>query len=280
MPQGIYERKGHSEETKRKIALGNTGKVFSEERRRAISLANTKIIDSNIIEKIKSLLDEKVCNLDAVLSEIGIKNSKSLKREMKLAEIKINESLKFFNRNISYQIGKKLLAYLRIGIHPKEICERLDLKDRTFWGSAKKLQDAHGFKYEWVRKKPGGDSQTNPERKACSLLDEIRVKYTREYSLGNFYYDIHITGTSLLIEVQGDYWHANPEIYQDVQKLNQTQKSNVRRDHYKRKFAKENGFYTLYVWERDLKNDLDKVRIILETYTRKAHAKAADFEVL
>lgn len=277
MPPGIYVRKGHSEETKKKIAKGNTGKIFSEDRRQAISIANTKRIDPGTIQKIGSLLDEKVCNLDAVLNEIGIKNGKSLKREMTAAGVDVCEILKFFNRKITYQTGKKLLAYLKLGIHPKEICERLDLKEKTFWGSAKKLQDAHNFKYEWKHKKPGGDSQSIPEKQTCSLLDKIGVAYTREYSLGNFYYDIHVTGTSLLIEVQGDYWHANPEVYLDREMLNQTQRANVRRDHYKRKFAKESGFYTLYIWERDLKSDIDKVKITLESYTRKAYAKAADF---
>lgn len=277
MPTGIYARKCHSEETKKKIAKGNTGKIFSDERRKAISIANTKHVDSDILEKIRILLDEKVCNLEAVLHEIGIKNGKSLRREMTITGINLSESLKFFNRKITYQTGKKLLAYLRLGIHPKEICDRLDLNEKTFWGSAKKLQDAHDFKYEWTRKKPGGNSQTIPEKQTCILLDEIGVKYTKEYSLGNFYYDIHITGTSLLIEVQGDYWHANPEIYLDKNKINQTQQANVRRDHYKRRFAKENGFYTLYIWEKDLKNDLDKVKMTLENYTRKAYEKATNF---
>lgn len=277
MPPGVYPRKGHTEETKRKIAAGNTGKVFSEERCRAISRANTKYIDAEIIEKIKTLLDEKVCNLDAVLYEAGTKNGKSIKREMAESGVVLCESLKFFNRKITYQTGKKLLAYLRLGIHPKEICERLDLKKKTFWSSVKKLQDAHSFKYEWTRKKPGGDSQSKPEKQTCALLDEMGVAYTKEFSLGNFYYDIHVTGTSLLIEVQGDYWHANPGIYLDREKINQTQRTNVRRDHCKRRFAKESGFYTLYIWERDLKSNLDEVKITLETYTRKAHAKAADF---
>ena len=277
MPSGIYIRKRHTKETKNKIAKGNTGKIFSDERRQAISIANTRHIDHSTIEKIRTLLDEKVCNLDAVLHEIGIKSGKPLKREMTAAGVDLCESLKFFNRKITYQAGKKLLAYLKIGIHPKEICERLDLKEKTFWGSAKKLQNAHSFKYEWTHKKPGGDLQSIPEKQTCALLDEIGVAYTKEYSLGNFYYDIHITGTSLLIEVQGDYWHANPEIYLDKEKINQTQRANVRRDHYKRKFAKENGFYTLYIWEKDLKSDLNKVKITLETYTRKAYAKATDF---
>jgi G:T-mismatch repair DNA endonuclease (very short patch repair protein) len=62
--------------------------------------------------------------------------------------------------------------------------------------------------------------------------------------------------------------------------LNETQKSNVRRDHYKRRFAKESGFYVLYVWEQDLKNFSGSVRLTLQTYIERANEKAADFELL
>ena len=280
MPPGIYPRKGHSEETKRKIAAGNTGKVFSQERRDAIAKAKLTHIDADIVMKVKELLEEKVCSFDAVLREVGIKASKTLSRELKAQCIGPDSSLKFFNHSISYQDGKRLLAYLRLNLHPKEIQERLSLKEKTFWGSARKLQDAHDFEYKPTKKKPGGYRQTKPELHVKEILENLQISNTMEYPLGNFYFDFHVTGTSLLIEVQGDYWHGNPIIYYDKSKLNDTQKSNIRRDHFKRKFAKENGFYVLYVWEEDLKSRPHDVKIMLETYTKRAHAKAADFKIL
>ena len=84
----------------------------------------------------------------------------------------------------------------------------------------------------------------------------------------------------LLIEVQGDYWHANPEIYIDKSCLNKTQKSNVRRDHFKRRFAHDGGFYVLYIWENDLKTKQHDTKIIIDTYTKRAYAKASNFNIL
>lgn len=280
MPPGIYPRKCHSDETKRKIAAGNTGKIFSPERKAAISNANTMHIDPAIVENIKVLLDERVCNLDAVLKELHLKNGRVIRREMSNMNIMVCNELKFFNCSISYLVGKQLLAYLRLGIHPKEICERLGIKEKTFCGSAKKLQSAHGFKYTWERKKFRGDLQTKPEKQTCDILDSLGVIYTTEFSFGNFYYDIHILGTQLLIEVQGDYWHANPEIYIDKTCLNKTQKSNVRRDHFKRRFAHDGGFYVLYIWENDLKTKQHDTKIIIDTYTKRAYAKASNFNIL
>jgi len=274
MPPGIYPRKGHSIETRQKIAEGNTGKVFTAERRKAISIANKKKIDHDTIEKIRLLLDKKVCNINAVLEEVKVKDSRALRRVLNEANVSMCNSLKFFNTKVSYDTGKKLLAYLKLGLHPNEICKRLDIKRKLFASLSTKLQIAHDFKYDWTRKKPGCDGQSQPEKQTCKILDEIGVAYTKEYHLGNFYFDIHINDTSLLIEVQGDYWHANPLVYQDRQKLNSVQKSNLRRDNYKRIFAKQNGFYTLYIWENDLKNNADIVKETLKTYTRRAYEKA------
>lgn len=280
MPTGQYVRKGHTEKTRLKIAAGNTGKVFSQERKNAISRANKKIADMEVVLRVKELLGENVCSFDAVLEELSVKKSKALLRAIEELSISSHPSMKFFNHAISYRDGKRLLAYLRLNLHPTEIQERLSLKEKTFWGSARKLQDSHNFEYKPLPKKPGGHKPTKPEIAVKEILKTLGVEHTAEYKLGNFYFDFHVTGTSLLIEVQGDYWHANPEIYHSKEDLNDTQKSNVKRDHFKRKFAKENGFYVLYVWENDLNNSQRDVRIMLETYTKRAHEKAKNFQIL
>jgi hypothetical protein len=171
MPTGHYQRTGHSEETKRKIAAGNSGKVFSQERRDAISRANTKSTPKEQLEKITELLSEKVCSFDAVLRELGLKKGKVISRDLEKAGIALDPHLKFFNTSISYQDGKRLLAYLRLNVHPLEIQTRLGIKNKTFWGTSKKLQDAHGFTYKPARKRPGNSEPTKPENQVHQILN-------------------------------------------------------------------------------------------------------------
>lgn len=72
-----------------------------------------------------------------------------------------------------------------------------------------------------------------------------------------FWFDIHIVGTSLLIEYQGDYWHANPAKYPAGTLLNIRKKGPTpveaiwERDRRKRLAAEEHGFRVIAVWEAD-----------------------------
>jgi G:T-mismatch repair DNA endonuclease (very short patch repair protein) len=71
-----------------------------------------------------------------------------------------------------------------------------------------------------------------------------------------YQYDF-IIGDEILLEVHGDYWHANPLIYGDEpgkRKLNNTQEFKVERDKLKRSFALKYGYKIFYLWEKEIKN--------------------------
>lgn len=269
----------HSEETRKKIATSNTGKQFSAERKKAISDANKKKLSPDVIERARSILLEKCCSFDAAMRHIGIKPTRALRSALEAEGVTCCPELKFFNREIDYETGKRLLSYLKLNLHWIEIHERTGLTQKEITGARCKLESIHDFVYR-------------PERKSCRLLPtkiELLVKeflssrqieFVQEYNFGNFYFDFWIKNTSLLIEVNGDYWHANPCVYPDTNLLNETQKKMVRRDNYKRKFAKEHGFFVLYVWETDIKNSPEKVASLLERYIENAYRKADNSEFL
>jgi len=95
-----------------------------------------------------------------------------------------------------------------------------------------------------------------------------------------YVYDFYLKDYNCMIECQGDYWHANPICYPDKSKWTDVQKTNVRRDHYKRRFAREAGFFVLYIWGHDLKTRPNFVINTLEKYIRKSYEKAKDLELL
>lgn len=73
------------------------------------------------------------------------------------------------------------------------------------------------------------------------------------------FYDFHILNTNLLIEVNGDYWHANPKIYKENDKFQfpktqLTAKDIWKLDEYKNDIAKVNNYRVIYVWENELEN--------------------------
>lgn len=63
-----------------------------------------------------------------------------------------------------------------------------------------------------------------------------------------------------MIEVQGDYWHGNPKLFDEEgsnnkRKLNETQKIKMEQDKRKKEFAESKKFKILYIWENDINNN-------------------------
>lgn len=80
-----------------------------------------------------------------------------------------------------------------------------------------------------------------------SILDDLKIIYIKEYAIGFYNFDCFIPDKSLLIEVQGDYWHNLP--------------NNIRRDKSKSTYLMTYfpKYNLKYLWEHEFNN---KNRII------------------
>jgi very-short-patch-repair endonuclease len=76
-------------------------------------------------------------------------------------------------------------------------------------------------------------------------------------------YDFKISGKKLLIEVDGDFWHCNPNSNFAEPKY-ASQISNLKQDEIKNKWCIDNGYKLLRFWETDIKNNLDDIIEILK----------------
>jgi len=111
----------------------------------------------------------------------------------------------------------------------------------------------------------GYNSQTNRlsniHKKLINLLQELNIKekFKTEYKLSSYYFDEASEYYSLIIEVNGDYFHANPNKYKADDYIRGKWASYYAKDKWaydeKRKtLAIQNGFDILTVWESDFKN--------------------------
>jgi G:T-mismatch repair DNA endonuclease (very short patch repair protein) len=98
---------------------------------------------------------------------------------------------------------------------------------------------------------------TEPERKFAMMMKEIGVEFEPQKVIKNKIYDFYIPSKNMIVEIHGDYWHANPIIYENKE-LNNIQIRNIKNDKYKTTLAKGNGFLLEVVWEYDLKNNYEK----------------------
>jgi very-short-patch-repair endonuclease len=98
---------------------------------------------------------------------------------------------------------------------------------------------------------------TLPEKIFSDLMKEMKIKCEPQKIVGGKIYDFYLPKKNILIEIDGDYYHANPEIFQEQ---NNMQKRNVKNDAYKDTLALGMGYNLERVWENDLKKNLGEVK--------------------
>jgi very-short-patch-repair endonuclease len=91
----------------------------------------------------------------------------------------------------------------------------------------------------------------------CNQCKSVRYNYR----VDNKFYDFYMKEKSLLIEVDGVYWHGRRKV---GKKLNSMQKGNIKNDRYKNKLAIERGFKLIRFWEGEIseKSVLKKLEYI------------------
>ena len=96
-------------------------------------------------------------------------------------------------------------------------------------------------------------SPTSIEIALCAALDAHGIQHESQFRpRGCSYVFDEFVPPSILIEAHGDYWHGNPQFY-DEGDLNATQRRHCARDVEKANWAKHNGYTLIVLWEHDIK---------------------------
>lgn len=136
----------------------------------------------------------------------------------------------------------------------------------------KRYAEAHPEEYREMKHKAGIISQkshskysmTSIELKVQNWLKNNDVAFEYSCIMGGandcWQYDFIIRDKRILIEVQGDYWHGNPLLFNDdgsdgKRKLNVIQKTKMEKDILKEKFAINHNFHLIKIWEHDINNN-------------------------
>jgi len=107
--------------------------------------------------------------------------------------------------------------------------------------------------------------KTDIEKMFEIILEELNIPYQCKYRVYdkekiNFWfreYDFLILDTNILIEVDGDYWHGNESIFNE---LSDFQKSVQMNDKIKENFAKTKGYNVVRFWGSDIKKNNHEVK--------------------
>lgn len=99
---------------------------------------------------------------------------------------------------------------------------------------------------------------TAPEAAFEEILKSLNIPYTSQKIVGGKIYDFYSEKYNVLFEVDGCYWHGNPDKYAP-EDLNNIQKKTIREDKKKDIIAKGYGYKILRFWETDIHKNPQKV---------------------
>lgn len=107
------------------------------------------------------------------------------------------------------------------------------------------------------------------ELRIQDILNRNCVTYTSNKFLYSYNFDILFTNKKVL-EIQGDYWHANPKQYKsdDILLGNLTAGEVWKKDNKKRLILEKNGYKVYYLWESEINNmtDDDIIKFIIKIH--------------
>lgn len=98
--------------------------------------------------------------------------------------------------------------------------------------------------------------ETSIERKIREVLVGLNVKFREQEKIAFWVCDFYLPDHNLAIETHGNYWHANPEMY-NPSELHPMQHERVRNDHFKMHGLKHRGYNVLVLWEKDINERID-----------------------
>lgn len=102
-----------------------------------------------------------------------------------------------------------------------------------------------------------------------NILNELQIEYTTQKFFKKHSYDFFIKNLNLFIEVQGDFWHANPKIYKESDELPFPKGNVYAKDLWKYdKIKKDNvnaaGYDLIAIWETEMKcSDEELVELLI-----------------
>lgn len=110
------------------------------------------------------------------------------------------------------------------------------------------------------------------EKEFGEWLISIGIPIKKQFKINYKFYDFLIKDTNVIIEFNGDYYHANPLIY-ETKDLNSMQIRNKKNDLIKRSLAEINGFEIIYIWENEFHKEKAKIKRLLKSIYKKKTIK-------
>lgn len=153
------------------------------------------------------------------------------------------------------------------GMYGISIFDKMDDKTKSLWwekqnNNFSRMKENGHYSRMGLISASRPIKMTLPERKVRNWLEENNIENTYGARIENRSFDFRVK--NYLIEVHGDYWHANPLYYgNDKKPLNERQHFKIEQDLIKEEIASRHKLNLIIIWETEINNnDFSKLEVL------------------
>ena len=144
-----------------------------------------------------------------------------------------------------------------------ELVEKCSKQSKEYWSKPENREQRRLDQVEYLRTRQI-NKKSKLEQKFEDLLTELNIQFINQHPLNGYLYDFYIPKHNILIEVDGDWFHCNPDVHPEA--IHEIQKFVKENDERKNIIAKENNIPLLRFWEKDINDSIDSVKSKLSEY--------------
>jgi very-short-patch-repair endonuclease len=217
--------KQHSRKTKETIGQKNSGRIGEL----------NPFWGKTHTEETKKILREKCPHSGADNGFFGKQHSVETKQIIKEKNIRHQQQMSAEERAVIRQ--KQSEGHRRFKELNPELCKHNKIK-------AAKISATTQAKYK----------MNKLEQRVQALLQQRGLDFEYSVIIDFKQFDFGNKNNRLLLEVNGDYWHANPAIYPPDKIIKGVQAHEIwKKDLERKQWAESKGFQVFVIWEHDLK---------------------------
>jgi very-short-patch-repair endonuclease len=112
------------------------------------------------------------------------------------------------------------------------------------------IQNLSENRIKWLKRR-GEKKKTKLEKKFENILKSLKIKNNFQYEFEHKFYDFYVNEKNILIEVDGDFYHCNPNSSYNIPKY-KVQFLTIRNDEIKNKDCRNKNIKLLRYWEKDI----------------------------
>jgi very-short-patch-repair endonuclease len=139
------------------------------------------------------------------------------------------------------------------------VSKRMRMSNFERWKERFGEEEARNLLESWSKKVkiPSISKNTLPERYFMSMLNELKIHAIQQYPALGFVCDFYVPDYNVIVEIDGDFWHANPNRFSafDLVGPKRMKAQEVwDRDLKKRNALEKEGYRVIRYWASELKN--------------------------